>query len=179
METPTSNNLSKEIEKGDGTPDEKPTVKDEMTAPIAISPKDTTGNKSKQGNYQLYIAVLFLKLIHLEHMQHFIPFFQKRRTEGSHSQEASQEPSSTPKIQVRNSEITMKTNNRGITVAKQIIYAYSLSLCSQMFFIQMNRQEVMPKETNLSTKHLQIVLPRPKCKIRPTTNHKLITQKNV
>ena len=53
IKPPTSNNLSKEIDKGDGTPDEKPTVKDEMTAPIAISPKDTTGNESKQGNYQL------------------------------------------------------------------------------------------------------------------------------
>ena len=50
---PTSNNLSKGIEKGDGTPDEKPMVKDEMTAPIAISPKDTTGNEPKQGNYLL------------------------------------------------------------------------------------------------------------------------------
>ena len=47
IEPPTLNNLSKEIEKGDGAPDEKPTVKDEMTAPIAISPKDTTGNESK------------------------------------------------------------------------------------------------------------------------------------
>ena len=53
IKTPTSNNLSKEIEKGDRTPDENPTAKDEMTAPIAIPPKDTTGNKSKQGNYQL------------------------------------------------------------------------------------------------------------------------------
>ena len=53
IKPPTSNNLSKEIEKGDGTPDEKPMVKDEMTAPIAISPKDTTGNESKQGNYLL------------------------------------------------------------------------------------------------------------------------------
>ena len=53
IKPPTSNNLSKEIEKGDGTPDEKPMVKDEMTAPIAISPKDTTGKESKQGNYHL------------------------------------------------------------------------------------------------------------------------------
>ena len=53
IKPPTANNLSKEIEKGDGTPDEKPMVKDEITAPIAISPKDTTGNKSKQGNSQL------------------------------------------------------------------------------------------------------------------------------
>ena len=53
IKPPAPNNLSKEIEKGDGTPDEKPTVKDEMTAPIAIPPKDTTGNESKQGNCQL------------------------------------------------------------------------------------------------------------------------------
>ena len=56
IKPPISNNLSKEIENGDGTPDEKPTLKDEMTAPISISPKDTTGNESKQGNYQIYIA---------------------------------------------------------------------------------------------------------------------------
>ena len=46
IKPPTSNNLSKEIEKGDETPHEKPMAKDEMTAPIAIPPKDATGNKS-------------------------------------------------------------------------------------------------------------------------------------
>ena len=60
-----SNSLSKEIEKGDETPNEKamakgdetpnekPMAKDEMPAPIAIPPKDTTGNNSKQGNHDL------------------------------------------------------------------------------------------------------------------------------
>ena len=53
IKPPTSNNVSKEVEKGDKIPDENPVVKDEMTAPIAIPPKDTTGNKSNQGSYQL------------------------------------------------------------------------------------------------------------------------------
>ena len=56
IKPPISNNLSKEIGKGDETPHEKPMAKDEMTAPIAIPPKDATGNKSKQDNHDLSLT---------------------------------------------------------------------------------------------------------------------------
>ena len=131
-----------------------------------------------------YRQHIFLKLIPGQHMQHFISFLEKKDRRKSFARSLSR-----TEFYAKNIGKEFCNNNKNqqqryveskyLTVVNHIIYTYSLSLCSQTFFIQMNHQRSMPKETNLSTKHLEIVLPRLKCKIRPTTNHKRITQKNV